>query len=173
MSNETLKISNKRRLSREEAKSYFNIFHLLYIHGEQWACLAFCFHTTATPTRGCSSWESKENSRQERRTGMYRNRTCTVLSHFPTPVDGLEQQHIGAGKLQPKGKIFLELVNFSLNQPAGNKASFCSLLRASARRRPGNTYSQAELERTQPLTLRILWQRSVPMSSYFYDTKRQ
>lgn len=77
------------------------------------------------------------------------------------------------GNCNRRGRFFLELVNFSLNQPAGNKASFCSLLRASARRRPGNTYSQAELERTQPLTLRILWQRSVPVSSYFYDTKRQ
>lgn len=156
MNNETLKPSNKRRLSREEAKSYFNIFHLLYIHREHWACLAFCFHATATPPRGCSSWESEENSHQKRQIWMYRNQYL----HCPFTVDGLEQPHIQAGKLQEKGGggIFLELVNFLLNQPAGNNASFCNLLRASARCRPGNIYCQTELERTHSLTLHILWQ---------------
>lgn len=67
MSNETLKTSNKRRLSRDEAKSYISIFLLLYIY----RCSAFCFHCYTT--RGCSSSESKENVHHKRQIWIYRN----------------------------------------------------------------------------------------------------
>lgn len=60
----------------------------------------------------------------------------------------------------------LELVNFLLNQPAGNKASSCNLLRASARCRPGNTYCQ-RLRKHNPSLFTFYSSAGVPMSIFF------
>lgn len=87
MSNETLKTSNKRRLSGEEAKSYISIFLLLYIHREHWASSAFCFHTTATPQEAAVVRKQRKYPSGEANLNL--SEPIRVLSDFSIPVDGL------------------------------------------------------------------------------------
>lgn len=63
-------------------------------------------------------------------------------------------------------------VNFLLNQPAGNKASSCNLLRASARCRPGNTYCQ-RLRKHNPSLFTSCSSAGVSMSPHFIGSTRQ
>lgn len=167
MNNETLKTSNERRLSREEAKSYLSIFYLLCIHREQWACLAFCFHTTASSARGCSSWDERTIPIGTDVSEYIRTMTCITASYFSMPFDSLVQPHIQARKLWQQSekkqvKTFLVLAQFLLNQLAGNKAGFCSLLKGAEQHKESSH-----------LLLAFCGNASVPVSPSFSDTERQ
>lgn len=82
-SNETLKTSNKRRLSGEKDKSYISISHLLHIHRENWACSAFSF-TPLLPTRGCSSQKEKKMSIRRGKSEFIRTSTCPFTFLHPS-----------------------------------------------------------------------------------------
>lgn len=154
MNNETLKTSNERRLSGEEAKSYLSILYLLCIHREQWACLALCFHATASSARGCSSWDERTTPIGIDVSEYIRTMTCITASYFSMPFDSLvhtyKQGNGNNNQKKKQVKTFLVLAQFFLNQSAGNKAGFCSLLKGAEQ--------QMQPARKQSPSPGILWQ---------------